>query len=206
MRVFVDESGDTGLKFDRGSSLFFTLAAVVFRTEVEYLRCEAAIEEFRKKLGWRKDREFKFNKMNAEQREEFLQRVAGQAFTTHVFVLNKKALWPGALPRKDQMYLRVARWLIQNAMNDLSGATVVFDKCGEREFYTLLRREIILASAERPKAISKVIQRESHDEPCLQLADVICGAAARMQSPKQDARSYYPIVAHRQGTFRRWPQ
>lgn len=40
MLVFIDESGDSGLKIEQGSSRYFTVALVVFEDLEESLACE----------------------------------------------------------------------------------------------------------------------------------------------------------------------
>ena len=51
MLVFIDESGDSGLKFEHGSSRFFTIALVVFGNNNEAIACDQRIGLLRKELG-----------------------------------------------------------------------------------------------------------------------------------------------------------
>ncbi|MFB6225357.1 MAG: DUF3800 domain-containing protein, partial [Candidatus Paceibacteria bacterium] len=44
MLVFLDESGDTGLKLDKGSSQYFVISLVVFQSKDEARTCNHAIE------------------------------------------------------------------------------------------------------------------------------------------------------------------
>lgn len=60
MKIFIDESGDSGLKFAQGSSKFFTIAMVVFNDHDEAIACESRIELLKKELGHAGNFEFHF--------------------------------------------------------------------------------------------------------------------------------------------------
>ena len=47
MLIFIDDSGDPGFKFDRGSSGYFIIAMVVFDDESEAERVAAAIKKLK---------------------------------------------------------------------------------------------------------------------------------------------------------------
>lgn len=76
MLVFVDESGNTGMKLDRpGTSPFFVVTAVVFEDRDEAALCDQAITRLRESLGWHTSTEFHFNKMSRDLRLRFLAHV-----------------------------------------------------------------------------------------------------------------------------------
>ncbi|MGB9898912.1 DUF3800 domain-containing protein [Thermanaerothrix sp.] len=56
MLAFIDESGDTGLKVDKGSSYFFVVAMVVFENHEEALNCDNKIEKLKMDLNLKKSR------------------------------------------------------------------------------------------------------------------------------------------------------
>ena len=62
MLVFIDDSGDPGFNFKKGSSRFFIIAAVIFNDELEAEKTAVSIKELRRKLNFPDDVEFKFNK------------------------------------------------------------------------------------------------------------------------------------------------
>ena len=49
--VFIDESGDPGLKTDQGSSRFFTIGLVVFEDHDEAQACDDRIMLLKRELG-----------------------------------------------------------------------------------------------------------------------------------------------------------
>jgi len=75
MLVFIDESGDSGLKISEGSSRFFIVALVVFEDREEATACDRRIELLKRELG-RKDKEFHFHRNSHNIRTLFLQAVA----------------------------------------------------------------------------------------------------------------------------------
>ncbi len=80
MLVYVDESGDPGLKIAQGSSSHFVVALVVFQDEDEAHVLEQRVALLRHELDLDPRFEFKFNKCSAEIRKAFLKAVAPYDF------------------------------------------------------------------------------------------------------------------------------
>jgi len=80
MLVFIDESGDPGLKIEKGSSSFFTVALVIFEDKDEALACDQRVSLLKKELGWEEDSEFHFKRNSDKVRRAFLQAVAPYSF------------------------------------------------------------------------------------------------------------------------------
>ena len=60
MLVFIDESGDSGFKFDKGSSEFFNVSLVIFNDNDEANACDNRIQLLKKELGKSNNWEFHF--------------------------------------------------------------------------------------------------------------------------------------------------
>jgi hypothetical protein len=60
MLVFIDDSGDSGFKLDKGSSAFFVIALVIFDDELEAEKTAIAIKGLKRDLGFPDNLEFKF--------------------------------------------------------------------------------------------------------------------------------------------------
>jgi hypothetical protein len=71
MLVFIDDSGDPGFKFDKGSSTHFVIACIVFDDNLDAEETALKIKRLRRSLGWRDDHEFKFNKASKDIRLAF---------------------------------------------------------------------------------------------------------------------------------------
>lgn len=52
MLVFIDESGDPGLKIEKGSSRYFTVSLVVFEEHDEALACDQRINLLKREADY----------------------------------------------------------------------------------------------------------------------------------------------------------
>ncbi|MGH9844302.1 MAG: DUF3800 domain-containing protein [Blastocatellia bacterium] len=89
MLVFIDESGDPGLKTDQGSSRFFTIGLVVFEDHDEAQACDDRITLLKRELGWSEDSEFHFKTNSNRVRRAFLEAVAPYNFFYYGIVIDK---------------------------------------------------------------------------------------------------------------------
>ena len=64
MLVFLDESGDPGMKLSGGSSDLFIVTLVIFNDHDEAQAADDRVRLLRQELGVNEAFEFKFNKMN----------------------------------------------------------------------------------------------------------------------------------------------
>jgi hypothetical protein len=103
MLVFIDESGDSGLKIEKGSSKFFTVALVAFEDHEEAIACDQRISLLRRELGWKEGSEFHFNKNSKEIRKSFLKAVLPYNFFYYGIVINKdpQKLWGEGFRNKE---------------------------------------------------------------------------------------------------------
>ncbi|VAX40119.1 hypothetical protein MNBD_PLANCTO03-1519 [hydrothermal vent metagenome] len=77
MLIYVDESGDPGMKSKPGSSPYFVVAAVLFEDEEAARQCRQMICGVKDSLGWSRRQEFKFNKTSDSIRHKFFNAVSG---------------------------------------------------------------------------------------------------------------------------------
>ena len=210
MLVFVDESGDAGLKIDAGSSEYFIVTLVLFEDRDEALRADEQINTLRKELDFRLDFEFHFNKLNSALRERFLAAVAPHGFFYHSIVINKAKLTGKDFQFKDSFYKYACSLVFENAKPYLDSATVVIDGSGSREFKRQLTAYLKKRINDRHgdyQHIKKVKIQDSKNNNLLQLADMICGAVARSyKADKRDARKYRQLIAHREISVQFWPK
>jgi hypothetical protein len=68
MLVFIDESGDGGYKFEKGSSLFLVFVAVIFKNPEEADKLNKEIEKYKIKNKIVSGRELKHSKLNKKQK------------------------------------------------------------------------------------------------------------------------------------------
>ncbi len=131
MLVFVDESGDPGMKGKQGSSQLFVIAAVVFEENEEANSCDRKIDQLRLECFRGRNQEFHFNKCSDAIRERFLSVVSQHDFFYLAFVLNKQKLHGPGFSYKDSFYKFTAKLLFENAKPYLRDAVVLNRSFGE---------------------------------------------------------------------------
>ncbi|SMP41607.1 Protein of unknown function [Neorhodopirellula lusitana] len=207
--LFFDESGDTGMKFGKGSSDHFIVAAVVFRDREEANRCDRIIGDLRQDLGITRNRgEFHFAKVDDGIRIQFFEAIASVEFLYSAFVLNKRNVTGPGFRDKASCYKYPTRLLLENLAPRLNNATIVLDKCGNRTFCDQLRRYLKQhgTTAGGENTIRKIKQQNSHANNLIQLADMVCGAVARCYSTnRRDKLRYRQLIRHNELQVRVWP-
>ena len=201
MLVFVDESGDAGLKIEAGSSRYFVVVLLIFDDHEEAQAADERIELLRREMRLDPRFEFRFNKCRRSFREQFLRAIASYEFFYHGIVVNKdpSKLWGEGFKYKNSFYKYAAGLVFQNAKAFLSNATVIIDGSGSRDF----RRELEQYLKKRindpgQRFIVKVKVQDSSRNNLLQLVDMIAGAVHRSFGEKGDALQYRGLISHRE--------
>lgn len=209
MLVFLDESGDSGRKIERGSSRYLTVAIVTFDDAEQALACDGRIASLRTELGLQPAFEFHFSRNSERVRHAFLGAVAAEDFFYHAFSLNKdpEKLWGPGFNVKESLYKYVSRLVFENAKPYLQDATVVIDGSGDRHFRDQLAaylRKYVRGEA-GARMIRKVKIQRSSGNNLLQLADYVAGVANRCVLGRPDAPGYRRYLAAHEITMRVWP-
>jgi|FLOH01.1.fsa_nt_gi hypothetical protein len=209
MLVFLDESGDPGMKLQQGSSEYFFVTLVIFEDNEEALRADHHIAALREQLRLDASFEFRFNKMNYRLRTRFLREMCGFNFCYYTIALRKGQLTARGFRFSESFYKVACRYVFTNAKTVLRDAVVVIDGSGSRVFQrqlvTYLRRGI------NPRTpgdshIRKIKIEDSHRNNLLQLADMVCGALARSYGNKPDAKDYRTLISRRERHVQTWPK
>lgn len=208
MLVFIDESGDPGLKFDQGSSEYFAVSLIVFEDTEEATACDQRVGLLRRELGWKTDSEFHFHRNSHRVREAFLKAVQPYSFFYYGIVINKSKLFGDGFKNKESFYKYTCRLVFENAKEKLRDATVVIDRSGSTDFRnqlrTYLRRHV---NDGHNHFIKKVKMQDSSGNNLLQLADYVAGVIHRsVQQKKNKADDFRKIIAHREIYVQIWPR
>lgn len=209
MLAFVDESGDPGMKLERGSSRLFAVGIVTFDDRAEAEACDERISKLRGELSLARNYEFHFARNSKRVRREFLGAVSHFQFQYHVFALEKAHVNSPGFQHKDSLYKWTARTAFENAKPFLVEATVTLDKCGDRQFRdqfaAYLRQRINPKSGERH--IAKVKLQDSHANNLLQLADYVVGVGAgALQGHTEETDLRRRFLVDRERSQVRWPK
>jgi hypothetical protein len=210
MFAFIDESGDCGLKLDRGSSPFFTVAVVVFSDVFSADACDRGIDELRRKLSIPGKQEFHFNECRDSLRQKFLKHVVNENFRYYAFILNKQKLWAEKYRDPDEVYQMAAKFVCDNARQYFENTKVVIDKTGDREFKRRLEKTLKATMTDQDGTcrIRKVSMEHSHLNNLVQLADMVCGAVARDFNANKtpSARIFRNLIRAREERVQFWPK
>jgi hypothetical protein len=193
--VFIDDSGDPGFKLDRGSSKHFVIACVIFDDTLDAEETALQMKKFRRDLGWRQDREFKFNKTKKSYVKELLAVVCLSTFTVRAICVDKSQVYSRELKNKQDSFYNYAIKEVLAKSQNLNKASVRLDGHSGRAYkksaITYLRREVNMSSSK----ISKVKFVDSKTDNLIQLADLVAGSILRSTQPdKTDSGDYLDIL------------
>lgn len=209
MLVFVDESGDSGFKFDQGSSEFLTIGLVVFENAVEATACSSRIDLLKNELGWAQNDEFHFIQNSDRVRIQFLESVSSYRFYYFGTVINKKKyLLLGKSPiTRQAFYILALGMVFDNAKSALSTTTVVFDQSDNVEFKRLTTNFIRKRMNKERYLIKTVKMQRSESNNLIQLADYVASSINRSMSPnKKFAEKYRKLISPKEKNVEIWPK
>jgi hypothetical protein len=208
MLIFIDESGDPGLKLKQGASKFFSVALVIFEDHEEALACDKKIEGLRQELGWSSKSEFHF-KMNSDKvRETFLKAVSPYNFFYYGIIMNKKQLYGEGFKDKHSFYKYACSLVFENAKEKLKSATIIIDQSGSLTFKRQLEKYLKRKMNQYEKKLIKTVKmQDSNRNNLLQLADYVVGALNRsMFSNRKNAKRFRKLLSHREIHVQVWPK
>lgn len=207
MLVFIDESGDSGLKLQEGSSPYFVISLVVFEDHDEAIACDQRIELLKRELGWPATEEFHFKRNSDAVRKTFIKAVVPYDFFYYAIVLNKKELWGDGFKDKRSFYKYACSLVFENAEEKLDQAIVLIDESGSLDFRRQLEKYLKEKMNTSTKKIKKLKMQQSKSNNLLQLADYIAGAVNRyVLSKRKNADLYHKMIAHREIRLQIWPK
>jgi hypothetical protein len=187
MRMYIDEAGEVGMA--PGSSPTFSLAAVLFETEEESLKCDEAIERLKKDLHVT---EFHFADLDQGPREAFLKAVLDFDFVYVIQTVVEDRLrhpdWKRSAFFYNQVadkmahgveyYLRIAQ---ECCLPKPLDGKVVIDRNDNPNFIRAVGEKLRRIKDSKGRSlIGKVTAHRSISLNCLQMADMICGAALKL--------------------------
>lgn len=209
MLIFIDESGDTGLKLEKASSRYFVVSLIIFEDDEDALACDHRIKLLKKELGKEDNFEFHFTKNPDWMRQAFLKAVNPYNFFYLAIVINKdpKKLIGEGFRFKSSFYKYACGLVFQNAKPYLKNAKVKIDKSGSQAFCGALSRYLKnKVNNEKNNCIKHVKPEKSHTNNLLQLADYISGVINRKVQGKKDAKDYYKHISLKEINLQIWPK
>lgn len=194
MLIFIDDSGDPGFKFDKGSSKVFVIVLIIFHDNLDAEETALKIKRLRQKLGKTENFEFKFNKCSPRFRKEFLTTVKGCNFQIQAVVIKKDKL----TQKIQHNFYRHVIMLALKYSKDIKNARLKLDGQGPKKFRQELTNYLRKALNKPGDNIFKNLRfANSKNNVLIQLADMIAGAVRRCFSDKQDSQ-YYNMIKNRE--------
>jgi hypothetical protein len=206
--VFVDESGDPGMKLDGGSSEFFTVTLLLFVSPDDARSAELSIRRLRGELGVDDRFEFHFARLKSEWRKRFFQAIRDCPCFYFAMAIRKRRVSGPGFNSPDSFYKFTCKLAFENAQSFLRQATVIVDGSGDRRFRAQLKKYLCARALDSDgnQAVRKLKTSDSKRDDLLQMADMFCGAVARsLDRSKTDRNDFRRLIAHREQSFRCWP-
>jgi hypothetical protein len=198
MLAFIDESGDCGLKFGKGSSSHFTCVVVMFNDNSCADACDRAVDALRVTLQRPHNYEFHFATCSDNVRHAFLEAVSREGFNYAGFAIDKRRL--AGCPFQDpmQLYEFAVGMLCEQVKPLLDDAKIVIDKNGSHEFRRNLEKALKTRMTEvnGKCRIRKVTMETSH-------SNNLCGAVSRSLTAN-DGR-FRNLIKQREKFVNEWP-
>lgn len=178
--MFLDESGNLGFKFERGSTAYFVIA---FLLVDDPWPLRDRIAQLRTRLGLRQDFEFKFHKTNRAAKVAFFQAVAGLAFQIRAVAIDKRELpsrfW--TMGRQEFYNFFIGELLLRISDEELTNGILLVDgSTKSQRFVRGLRKHLSLLMGEsgRSRKFKKMREIDSKQDDGIQCVDMIAGAIA----------------------------
>lgn len=209
MLVFIDESGDSGLKINKGSSRYFTVSLIVFEDNDEATACDQRIDLLRSELGWESNSEFHFKNNSDRVRETFINAVMPYNFFFYGIVINKdpKKLYGDGFKDKKSFYKYACSLVFENARDKLDNSIIVIDRSGNADFRNQLAKYLRTKVNSERKIIKKLKMQDSGKNNLLQLADYVAGSINRsIAGKKKHSNKFRQMMAKREIYVQTWPK
>ena len=197
MLVFIDDSGDPGFRFEKGSTLIFVISCVIFDDELEAEKTAIAIKDLRRKLKFPEDTEFKFNKSSRDVRIKFLEAVNPFKFRGRCLVIKKEIIRSNELKKsKNSFYSYAIKMLLKHSSGSILNAKIRIDGSGDKifrkNFISYLRKQL---NSTQTRIMDDCKLLDSKNNVLIQLADMIAGSIYRSHHlEKKDHLVYKKII------------
>jgi DNA-binding transcriptional ArsR family regulator len=196
MLVFIDDSGDPGFKFEKGSTAFFVIACVIFSDDLEAERVGVSIKELKRILKFPDEVEFKFNKSSRKTRERFLKSINGFDFKIRCLVIDKRIIKSDKLKNdKNSFYSYAIKLLLENSGGSILNAKIRIDGSGDRSFrrrfLTYLRKQL---NTKQKKIMKNCKLVDSKGNTLIQMVDMIAGSIKRSCDDSKTDSLIYKLI------------
>lgn len=192
--IFIDDSGDPGFKFNKGSSRYFVIACVIFDSKISAEYTSANIKMLKEQMGWKQEREFKFHRADDRQKKLFFDALKRHDFRVRAIVVDKSKVVQSNLRKSESFYTYVIKKMLDN-FADMKMARVNLDGSGNKSFRKKSTAEIRKTINKDNRKMAEFHLVDSKGEVLIQLADMIAGAInAKYDKTKRLKHDYLKTI------------
>ena len=226
--AYVDEAGDEGFRFDRGSSAWFVVSAVLIRKPLD-VETVKLVDNVRRVLGKPPKKPLHFRDLRHEQKLPYIAEIARAAVETVSVMIHKPSLPELDNHReKRRLYVRAVRLLLEQVSwlchdrrmpddgTDGSAEITFSNKAGMsheklRGYLELLRKQSELQDVTIDWDVVRTEQMRAYTpgkRMGLQIADAVASGVFAALQPSQYGfsedryvRMLKPVTYHHQGRY-----
>lgn len=196
MLIFIDDSGDPGFKFKKGSTRSFVVLLLIFKNEQEAEKTTTIIKALKQSLGFAEGVEFKFHKSSRRVREKFLRVINNCEFQIQSVVIDKALIRSGQLTLgKTSFYSYAIQIALEGAKQSILGANVWIDGGGGRIFkrnFTAHLRQNLNTKGRKFIENCKIVNSKGNE--LIQMADMLAGAIRISYDTLRDDGAFYKSI------------
>ena len=183
--VFVDESGNPGIKDEQGE---FVIVGVVVIEENDLAKISEEFSKIKQQMNWGADFEFKFSKTNKNIIIKLLKSLSNINFEIYALIFDKKDISTNGQTIYNRLLCDLIKEMrIENADILVDGKTSRRNKNSVASFF---RKEL-------SKNGNKLRYGNSKSYDGLQLADLIAGTIHRFYAGKKGGIDFMSIIKNK---------
>ena len=196
--VFIDDSGDAGMKLEQGSSKYIVMAACVFYSRKSIVEFLSVIDTLRSRhtsheKTIRYKREFKYSKTKLALKDEYFNAIKNCNFYVRVIFIDKNDLYsPHLRSNPEDLKMYMIKQVLTQTRGKITRAKVIIDGKDKRAFgfsggAEYLRKTV---NSKNHHPIQSAEFADSKDNELIQLADMIAGAVHGLLRGNPDSENH----------------
>jgi len=185
--IFIDDSGDAGMKLHSSSHL--VMAAIVFDDDLVAEEVALEMRKFKRRLGWTDDHEYKFHNTKKDYIRQVLRIVSRYDFDIYTVIINKAGL--RAAPKG--LYNDSISALLRAI--PLKKAAIKIDGHAGTNYTKYAISQVRKNANAAVGQIADIKFADSKENVLIQLADLVASSIFRStQTSKADHKDYVAIL------------
>jgi hypothetical protein len=174
--IYLDETGDTGFKFERGSSHYYVVTLMIVADQIPMRN---AVDDLRTELRFTDGIEFKFSRSSNAIRQRFFSAIRRLDISAVSIAADKHDFMEYRALGHAALHSEIIKTLLLDCHELFENATLIIDESTkgrrhQRNLTTSLRTALNAQNA-APK-LARIIYHQSHRDNLLQAVDMISGA------------------------------